>query len=114
MRMTRAQAAALAAAEAEAEGAEPGATNDINEHEYDDTKNGSTTPTGEAQEPEALADLTTNLDAGEEGHDAVDDQQELGNVESEKETSEEQTNGKAENCEQEEHQGMLDSTATHA
>ncbi|CAD0097390.1 unnamed protein product [Aureobasidium mustum] len=110
MRMTRAQAAALAAAEAEAEGAEPGATNDINEHEYDDTKNGSTTPTGEAQEPEALADLTTNLDTS----NAVDDQQELDNVESENQTSEEQTNGNAENSEQEEQQGMLNSTATRA
>ena len=112
--MTRAQAAALAAAEAEAEGAEPGATNDNNEHEYDNTKNGSTTPTGEAQEPEALADLTTNPDTSKEGQDAVDDQQELDNVESENETSEAQTNGNAENSEPEEHQGMLDSTATRA
>ncbi|KAG9839452.1 hypothetical protein KCU98_g7602, partial [Aureobasidium melanogenum] len=105
MRMTRAQAAALAAAEAEAEVAEPGAANDSNEHDYDDEKNGSTTPTGEPQEREALAELTTNLDTSKAGDAGPVDNQELEDGEVERETSEEQTNGDAQiSSDQEEQQ----------
>lgn len=113
--MTRAQAAALAAAEAEANGAEPGAANDNNELDYDDTKNGSTTPTGEPQEREALAELTTNLDTSKESRDGPVDNQELEHEEIEGKTNEEQTNGDAQNnSEQEERQGMLKPISTYA
>ncbi|KAH0142642.1 hypothetical protein KCU67_g13934, partial [Aureobasidium melanogenum] len=105
MRMTRAQAAALAAAEAEANGAEPGAANDNNEHDYDNAKNGSTTPTEEPQEPEALAELTTNLDTSKESHDGPVDNQELEDGGIEAKTNEEQTNGEAQNRQQGDQQG---------
>ncbi|KAG9513500.1 hypothetical protein KCV07_g8728, partial [Aureobasidium melanogenum] len=115
MRMTRAQAAALAAAEAEANGAEPGAANDDNELDYDDTKNGSTRPTGEPQEREALAELTTNLHTSKESHDGPLDNQELEDGEIEAKTNEEQSNGHAPNSsELEERQGMLKSISTYA
>ncbi|KAI4742538.1 hypothetical protein E4T50_07043 [Aureobasidium sp. EXF-12298] len=107
MRMTRAQAAALAAVEAEANGAEPGAANDNNELDYDDTKNGSTTPTGEPQEREALAELRTNLHTSKESHDGPVDNQELEDGEIEAKTNEEQSNGEAQNRQQGDQQGPL-------
>lgn len=112
--MTRAQAAALAAAEAEAEGAEPGAANDNNEHDYEDTKNGSATAFEAVEEREALAELTTNLNASKESEDGVNDKQELEDGEVGKETSEEQTDGDAQRSEQEDYPGMLDSILTYA
>ncbi|KAH0392688.1 hypothetical protein KCU89_g13198, partial [Aureobasidium melanogenum] len=110
MRMTRAQAAALAAAEAEANGAEPGAANDNNEHDYDNAKNGSTTPTEEPQEREALAELTTNLDTSKESDDGPVDNQELEDGEIEAKTNEEQTNGEAQNRQQGDQQETSTST----
>lgn len=109
MRVTRAQAAALAAAEAEAEGAEPRAAtddDDNNEHGSNDAKKGSATPTEEAQEREALAELTTNLHSDRVGHDDTVDKQEPEHVEIERATSREQTNGHAQDSEQEDHQGI--------
>ncbi|KAH0366768.1 hypothetical protein KCU65_g5143, partial [Aureobasidium melanogenum] len=115
MRMTRAQAAALAAAEAEAEVAEPGAANDNNEQDYDDKKNGSTTPPNEPQEREALAELTTNLDTNKETDDGPVDDQELDDAEIVEETNEEQTNGHAPNSsEQGDHQGMSETIPAYA
>ncbi|KAG9942430.1 hypothetical protein KCU85_g9226, partial [Aureobasidium melanogenum] len=103
MRMTRAQAAALAAAEAEAEVAEPGATtHDNNEHGYDDTKGGSTPSIKEPQEREALAELPTDLDPGKESDEDPVDNQELEDEEIVKEKNEEQTNGHAQNSQQDE------------
>ncbi|KAG9958516.1 hypothetical protein KCU61_g8285, partial [Aureobasidium melanogenum] len=104
MRMTRAQAAALAAAEAEAEVAEPGTANDNNEHDYDNAKNGSTTPSGEPQEREALAELTTNLDTSKGSDDGPIENQELEVAEVEGETNEEQTNGDAQSSSEQENQ----------
>ncbi|KAG9781250.1 hypothetical protein KCU95_g11051, partial [Aureobasidium melanogenum] len=115
MRMTRAQAAALAAAEAEAEVAEPAATtHDNDEHTYDDTKNGSTTSIEEPQEREALAELPTNLDPGKQSDEDPVDNQELEDGEIVKEKNEEQTNGHAQNSQQDEQEGMSEAIHAHA
>ncbi|KAI4752894.1 hypothetical protein E4T52_10125 [Aureobasidium sp. EXF-3400] len=102
MRMTRAQAAALAAAGEEADGA----VDNHNDHVDDKNDNeidASTTPTGEPSEREALAELTNHLDTNNHGEvDAVSGEHadEPEEQEEEKEHKEaERTNGEAENGE---------------
>ncbi|KAK6006573.1 hypothetical protein QM012_006983 [Aureobasidium pullulans] len=107
MRMTRAQAAALAAAEAEAEGVAPEAINDNNEHDEIDARNDSATISGDSQEREALAELTTNLDTSTVDHDGLVDNHEPEDVEIAKDTTADQTNGHAQDHEQEEQQGTF-------
>jgi hypothetical protein len=101
MRMTRAQAAALAAAGDEADVAVEHHDDHVNN---DDEKNESITPTGESQEREALGELDNHLDTnnvedteavpGEDVEESEEQQQEQG---AEQTKAEEETNGEAQN-----------------
>jgi hypothetical protein len=115
MRMTRAQAAALAAAGEEADEA----VDNHNDHvgdKNDNEKDASTTPTGEPSEREALAELTNHLDTNNhEEADAVPgehDNEPQEQEEEEEHKEEEQTNGEAENGDKIEDQGITNPLPT--
>jgi hypothetical protein len=115
MRMTRAQAAALAAAGEEADEAIDN-HNDHVDDDNDNEKEASTTPTGEPSEREALAELTHHLDTNNhEEADAVpgeDDNEPEEQEEEQEHKEEEQTNGEAGNGEKIEHQGTTNPLPT--
>jgi hypothetical protein len=116
MRMTRAQAAALAAAGDEADVA----VEHHDDHDNNgDEKNESTTPTGESEEREALGELDNHLDTtNHEDTDAVpgEDVEESGEHEQEQEAeqtkAEEKTNGEAQNGDMISDQGTTNPVST--
>jgi hypothetical protein len=116
MRMTRAQAAALAAAGDEADVAVEHHDDHVNN---DDEKNGSSTPTGESQEREAWAELNNHLDTNNvEDTDAVPGEHVEQPEEQEQEQpaeqtkAEEETNGEAQNGDKSADQGTPNSLPT--